>query len=44
MLPDQDSNLNYQSQNLKYYHYTIGQLKDAGKNTRSFYYYKAIIF
>jgi hypothetical protein len=25
LLPDQDSNLNCQSQNLTYYHYTIGQ-------------------
>ncbi len=25
MLPDLDSNQNYQSQNLTYYHYTIGQ-------------------
>ncbi len=25
VLPDQDSNLNCQSQNLTYYHYTIGQ-------------------
>lgn len=24
-LPDLDSNQNYQSQNLTYYHYTIGQ-------------------
>ena len=24
-LPDKDSNLDYQSQNLTYYHYTIGQ-------------------
>lgn len=27
MLPDLDSNQNYQSQNLTYYHYTIGQSK-----------------
>ena len=25
MLPDQDSNLDKQNQNLSYYHYTIGQ-------------------
>lgn len=25
LLPDLDSNQNYQSQNLTYYHYTIGQ-------------------
>jgi hypothetical protein len=26
MLPDEDSNLDKQNQNLSYYHYTIGQL------------------
>ncbi len=29
MLPDQGSNLDCQSQNLTYYHYTIGQLRTA---------------
>jgi hypothetical protein len=29
LLPDLDSNQDYQSQNLKYYHYTIGQFWSA---------------
>ena len=39
LLPDQDSNLNCQSQNLTYYHYTIGQWRTA----KLFFYFQIIV-
>ena len=33
LLPDQDSNLDKQNQNLWYYHYTIGQFRMAKLST-----------
>jgi hypothetical protein len=35
LLPDEDSNLDKQNQNLSYYHYTIGHLKRDAKISRN---------
>gem|GEM_PF-6429262 len=44
LLPDQDSNLDKQNQNLSYYLYTIGQFTASNRFRETECKYRAIIF